>query len=544
MKLTRRTLLNGIIGTTLAGAAPMQALAQIAALQPVTPTWAGLANTYQYPDWFRDAKFGIWSHWGPQCVPEFGDWYARLMYIQGTASYKHHLKHYGHPSSTGFLNIINQWKAQNWDAVYLTRLYKKAGAKYIVSMANHVDNLDMFNSDHHGWNTLNVGPKRDIVGTWEKAVRAEGLRFGVSNHSGHAWHWNQAAYTYDVEGPMKGKRYDAYTLTQADGAGTWWEGLDPQELYTGRHMVMPDGIDNIKAMKKWHRENDDRWMEHGPDDGGKYVAKWLARQKDLVEKYRPDLVYLDNYGLPFGDAGLKAAAHYYTQAIGWSGTTGVAMTAKELNSDQRLGVMEDVERGFIDHIADKPWQTCTCIGSWHYDRRHYENKTYKSAQWVIQRLMDAVSKNGNLLLSVPMRADGSIDSEEEKVLTDITDWIGRNGDAVYGTRPWRMYGHGPTELKTGTKGERTSSAFTGHDVRYVQRNNSLFAAMLDWPNEPVRLAPLGKSAMPAAQIEKISLMDGTPVSFEQAEDALMINLPEQKGAVPVPVVQIQGRGIA
>jgi alpha-L-fucosidase len=511
--------------------------------RPVKPTWSGLADAYEYPEWFRDAKFGIWSHWGPQCVPEFGDWYGRLMYHQGLPSYEHHLKTYGHPSRTGFLEIINRWKAENWDPNHLTQLYKKAGAKYIVSMANHHDNLDTFDSAHHGWNTLNVGPKRDIVGTWEKAVRAEGLRFGVSNHSGHAWHWYQPAYGYDAEGPMKGKRYDAHSLTKADGAGTWWDGLDPQDLYTGRHMVIPDGFDDAKTMRKWHGKNNGKWVEHGPDDGGKYVSNWLARQKDLVEKYRPDLVYLDNYGLPFGDAGLKAAAHYYSQAIGWSGTTDVAMTSKNLTPDKQQGLMEDVERGFIDHIAQKPWQTCTCIGSWHYDRRHYENKTYKSAHRVVQLLMDVISKNGNLLLSVPMRGDGTIDSEEEKVLAGITNWIEQNGDAVYGTRPWRVYGHGPTKVTTGMKAERNTGTFTNEDIRYVQRGNTLFAAMLDWPTKPVRLATLGTYAMPNAQIEKISLMDGTPVSFTRREGALIFNLPEQKGEVPVPVVRIEGRGI-
>ena len=201
--------------------------------------WALLAERRRTPEWFRDAKLGIWAHWGPQCVPEFGDWYGRLMYVQGNPFYEHHVRTYGHPSRFGFMELINRWRAENWDPEGLLDLYQAAGARYFVALANHHDNFDTFASAHHPWNSVNVGPRRDIIGTWAQAARRRGLPFGVSNHSAHAWHWWQTAYGYDAEGPLAGVRYDAWGLRKADGAGKWWAGLDPQELYTGPNMAPP-----------------------------------------------------------------------------------------------------------------------------------------------------------------------------------------------------------------------------------------------------------------------------------------------------------------
>ena len=221
---------------------------------PFQPTWESLVQNYRVPEWFRDAKFGIWAHWSAQCVPEQGDWYARRMYQQGDSAYDYHVKTYGHPSKFGFMEIDNLWKAERWEPEKLMALYKRAGAKYFFALANHHDNFDAYDSKYHAWNSVNVGPKKDIVGTWAKVARANGLRFGVSNHSAHAWHWFQAAYGYDAEGPQAGVRYDAAQLTKADGKGKWWEGLDPQELYTGRNMVMPDGITDINSHERVARE--------------------------------------------------------------------------------------------------------------------------------------------------------------------------------------------------------------------------------------------------------------------------------------------------
>ena len=214
---------------------------------PFKATWESLVANYKVPDWFRDAKFGIWAHWTAQCVPEQGDWYARKMYIQGERDYEYHVKTYGHPSKFGFMEIDNLWKAEKWDPARLIALYKRAGAKYFFGLANHHDNLDMYDSAHHAWNSVRVGPKKDIIGTWAKVVREHGLRFGVTNHASWAARWLQPAYGYDGEGPLAGVRYDAYTLTKADGKGKWWEGLDPQDLYTGNSVKMPDGLEDRRG---------------------------------------------------------------------------------------------------------------------------------------------------------------------------------------------------------------------------------------------------------------------------------------------------------
>lgn len=530
---TRRHALGALGGI---GASALAGGAQAAEIQP---NWSSLTSAYKVPDWFRDAKFGIWAHWSAQCVPENGDWYGRQMYQQGNPFYEHHLKHYGHPADTGFMEIENRWKAENWDPEHLIALYKAAGAKYFMALANHHDNLDTFDSKYHVWNTLRVGPKRDIIGTWEKAVRKAGLRFGVSNHSAHAWHWWQTAYGYDAEGPRAGERYDAFKLTKADGVGKWWEGLDPQELYTGPAFVPPNGITSKAAMQDFHNTHSGRWMEFIPPQNPHHAAKWLLRQKDLVEKYRPDIVYLDDYGLPFGQLGLEAVAHYYNQATAWHGSPDVVITAKKLSDYQQRAVIDDVERGFSDRLREIPWQTCTCIGEWHYARWRYEAKSYVPAEQVIQRLCDVVSKNGNLLLSIPVRGDGTIDSEEEKIVAGITAWTKRNADtAIYGSRPWRVYGEGPTQVAGGHFGEGKVK-FAPGDVRYMVKDGALFAAFLVWPESPVTLTQIPRAAV----VERVTLVGGGKAKFARSDAGLTVTLPPpEKGAV-VPVVRIDGRGI-
>ena len=497
------------------------------------------------PDWFRDAKFGIWAHWGPQCQPEFGDWYARFMYLEarsewmhGETAYQHHLKHYGHPSRTGFLDVIGQWKAERWDPDYLLRRYVKAGARYFFAMGCHHDNFDLFASKHHEWNSVRVGPKRDIVGTWAPLVREAGLKFGVSNHSSHAWHWYQPAYGYDAEGPMRGRRYDAYWLRKQHGRGRFWAGLDPQELYTGPYYVPPDGITSAQAMTAWHDQRDGQWIEAAPPANRRFVDKWLLRQKQMVEDYRPDLLYFDDSGLPFGETGLEAVAHYYRKAAEWHGEPDVVLFAKKLGAVERRAIVEDVERGFVDEIRAEPWQTDTCIGNWHYDRRLYDNGGYKSAKQVVQRLADVVSKNGNLLLNIPVRGDGTIDDKEEAILDGIAAWMLRNGEAIYGTRPWRVFGEGPTKPPTGVMAEDQAKPFTAEDVRFTRKGETLYAIFLDWPQEAAAIGSIPRSA----EIERVDLLCGPQLEFGRDADALRVRLPPSGGAL-VPTLRIRGRGL-
>ncbi len=539
--ISRRSLMAS--AATIATLAPVTRALGKPAQGPVTADWASLAAHFKSPEWFRDAKLGLWSHWGPQCVPERGDWYGRKMYIQGDPYYEHHVRTYGHPSEFGFMEFNNMWQADKWQPEELVARYKAAGAKYIVSMANHHDNLDMFASSHHEWNTLRVGPKRDIVGTWEKAVRKAGLRFGVSNHSSHAWHWWQTAYGYDAEGPKAGVRYDAFRLTKADGAGKWWAGLDPQKLYTGPSMVVPDGINSIAAMNDWHGEHDRQWLETIPPNNPDFASNWLLRQMELAEKYRPDLIYMDNYGLPLEQYGLTAAAHYYNQSIAKTGRVDVVLTGKKLSAEQRLALTDDVERGFVDGIRAEPWQTCTCIGDWHYDRVLYERKGYKSAKQVMQRLMDIVSKNGNLLLSIPQRGDGSIDDEEEKILDGMARWMKINSEAVFASRPWHRFGEGPTKAVEGMQSEGKAAAFTAADIRFTTRKGKLYAAMLDWPEGASSIASLGKAALPHAKIGKVILLGHGALKFSQDAAGLHFNLPPAKSGAFVPVIRIEGAGL-
>lgn len=538
---TRRTVLQGGAAAMLAGAAadastrtlptPNGAGRALKVPPPArfTPDWPSLTSGYSTPDWFRDAKFGMWAHWSAQCVPAAGDWYARDMYLPGTRAYAHHLKHYGHPSEVGFMEMQNRWKAEAWDPARLLDLYKRAGARYFMALANHHDNCDTYASSHHAWNTTRIGPKKDIIGTWARLARERGLRFGVSNHAAHAWHWNQPAYGYDPEGPRVGQRYDADRLTVAHGRGKWWQGLDPQQLYTGRQMPMPDGIRTIAEANEWHEGTDRLWSEGVPADDG-FAKNWFLRCRDLIDQYRPDMIYFDNFDLPLEQYGLDITAYYYNQSMRWHrGSLEAVVTAKTTPPQRRMGIVDDVERGGKNYIERFPWQTDTCLGNWHYDADLYERGGYKSAATVMHTLCDVVSKNGNLMLSVPMRGDGTIDDKEERIVEDIADWMGRFGSAIYGTRPWRRYGEGPTKANAGLFSEGgPNSPYGARDIRYVTNGQDLHALILGWPDDGVvRLTLLG-SGDPTlrGQVQRVTLPGSTEaLRFRRTPNALEVTLP-------------------
>ena len=541
MTLDRRGMLAGLAAIGPATHALAQSPMGLAR-GPVKPTWESLVDHYRYPDWFRDAKLGLWSHWGPQSVPEQGDWYGRFLYMQGHPVYEHHLKTYGHPTKTGMLDILDRWTAARWDPDALIDRYKRAGAKYFVSLACHHDNLDCYDSRYHAWNALRVGPKRDIVSTWAGAARRAGLKFGVSNHAAHSWHWYQTAYGFDPVGPLKGQRYDAFTRRASDGRGTWWDGLDPQQLYTGAHAVLPAEIDTIAAMNAWHDAHDGQWVETGPPGHPGYAAKWLLRQADLMEKYRPDFCYFDDYGLPFGPIGLQAAADYYNRSIAWHGDIDVVLTAKMLKPNERFGLVQDVERGFTDHLWDEPWQTDTCIGDWFYNVARLNDKSYKTAEQVIQRLADVVSKNGNLLLSIPQPGDGSIDGEEERILDGMAAWMAINDAAIFGSRPWRIYGEGPTKMQPGMQNEGSAGQFTPRDIRFTTNKGVLYAIVLGKPEGSVSIAALGSGRLKGAAIERVTLLGGGSCRHRQDRAGLHVDLTDGRSPF-VPVLRIDGRGL-
>lgn len=539
--LGRRAVLGGVAALPFARAALAQS-PMGTAKGPVQPNWPSLVQHYRYPDWFRDAKLGLWSHWGPQSVPEQGDWYGRFLYMQGHPMSDHHRKAYGHPSEVGMMEVLNRWTAERWDPDALMQRFVKAGAKYFVALANHHDNLDCYDSRFHEWNALRVGPKKDVVGIWEQVARRAGLKFGVSNHAAHSWHWYQTAYGYDPVGDRRGVRYDAHRLRKADGAGKWWEGLDPQRLYNGAHMVAPDGIDSVAAMNAWHEANDGQWVEHGPPADPAYVTRWLLRQVDLVSRYKPDFCYFDDYGLPFGPVGLEAAADFYNRSIAWHGEIQAVLTAKQLQPHMRFGLVQDVERGFSDRLWDEPWQTDTCVGDWFYNAARLRDRSYKTAEEVIQRLADVVSKNGNLLLSIPQRGDGTIDVEEEKILDGMARWMAVNDQAIFGSRPWRIYGEGPTVLTPGMQNEGGASAFTADDVRFTVNKGALYALFLGWPKQRATVRALGRDRW-RGEIERVTLLGGGSVPHRRTREGLHLNLPPASAGGFVPVLRIDARGL-
>ncbi|MCA5004644.1 alpha-L-fucosidase [Sphingobacterium bovistauri] len=508
---------------------------------PFKPTWTSLEN-YKVPNWFRDAKFGIWAHWGPQCQPERGDWYARGMYQEGSDQYKYHVEKYGHPSKFGFKDVINIWKAEKWDPEALMDLYKRTGAQYFMTLANHHDNLDLYKSSHNNWNSLNFGPKKDIVGGWEKAARKRGFRFGVSVHAAHAWTWYETAQRADKNGPMQGVPYDG-KLTKEEGKGTWWEGYDPQELYAQNHELSRDSLKDHKIHEQWHWD-----VNTGvsvPTEA--YCTNFKDRTIELIDNYNPDVVYFDDTALPLwpiSNVGLEIASHLYNKSIKDNkGKLEAVINGKILNEQQRKCMVWDIERGQSDKIEPEPWQTCTCIGAWHYDRRVYDRGRYKSAKTVIHMLVDVVSKNGNLLLSVPLRGDGSLDDKAQQVVEGIADWMQVNSEGIIGTRPWHSFGEGPAQkeapaLHAQGFNEGKGKPFTSEDIRFTQKGKVTYAFVMGVPSDKfIRIQSFGKNKNNSFEVKKARLLGyNKGLKFQQTNEGLTIALPDD--FTPNPIAQV------
>ncbi|MGE5944365.1 MAG: alpha-L-fucosidase, partial [Flavobacteriales bacterium] len=492
-----------------------------------SPTWESLQQ-YEVPEWYSNAKFGIWAHWGPQCQPEQGDWYGRFMYDEGSEQNKWHVENYGHPSKVGFKDVINDWKAENWDPEKLVALYKKVGAQYFFAMANHHDNLDLWDSKYQDWNSVRVGPKKDIVTGWAEAAKKHNLPFGISVHATHAWTWFETSQRSDKKGEFAGIPYDG-KLTKEDGKGTWWEGLDPQKLYAQNHPFSEGSEDDIKALwGQWHWENG----ASVPDQ--EFCDRFYNRTMELINKYNPDLLYFDDTALPLypiSDAGLKIAAHYYNHNMATNnGKLKAVLFGKVLTEEQKQCMVWDVERGAPDKAQPDSWQTCTCIGDWHYNRGLYDRNGYKSAKTVIHMLIDIVSKNGNLLLNIPVRGDGSIDDKEVAILEGIGAWMDVNKESIFDTRPWKIYGEGPA---TDSINPLNSAGFnegkvtlSEKDIRFNQKGNILYATVLGVPAQDIIIKSLGKDGH-AAKIKKIEILGSKEkLKWQQKEGSLVISKPE------------------
>ena len=501
--------------------------------EPIAPgVWEPTVESlsaWTCPEWFRDAKFGIWAHWGPQCQPEDGDWYARHMYVEGSGQYNYNIDVRDHPSRFGFKDWIHEWKAENWDPDALVKLYAEAGARYFFTLANHHDNFDLYNSKYQPWNSVAIGPQKDIVGGWAAAARKYGLRLGVSVHASHSWTWYETSRGADTKGPLSGIPYDGW-LTREDGEGTWWEGLDPQDLYEQRHPLSPDN-------GNW------TWEEGKvtpPDQA--FCDKIYNRTVQLINDYDPDVVYFDDTYLPLwpvSDAGLKILAHGYNRsAAANGGEPQIVFTGKVLTDWQKQTLLWDVERGAPDAIQELPWQTCTCIGQWHYDKHIYYRDRYKSAATVVAMLVDVVSKNGNLLLNIPLRGDGTPNPTELRIVGEIGHWMNINSESIYDTRPWVIYGEGPTaEAANPINAQGFNEGrlqYTAADIRFNKKGDKvLYVTLLGVPEEDVVVKALGsRTEQNTRKIKSVTLLGSDEkVAWTQTKESLTIGKP---ASIPSP----------
>lgn len=506
------------------------------------PTWESLKE-YEVPEWFRNAKFGIWAHWGPQCVEGSGDWMARSLYMEGTREYKYHVENYGHPSEFGFKDILPLFKAEKWNPDALVAFYKKIGAQYFFALGNHHDNYDLWDSKYQKWNSKNIGPKKDILAGWAEAAKKHGLPFGISFHADHAWSWYEPSQRYDRKGDKMGIPYDG-TLTKEDGKGKWWEGYDPQELYAQNHPMSQGSWADGMIHRQW------AWGNGVCIPTEDYVTNFYERTVDAINRYNPEIIYFDVTGVPFypiSDCGLKIATHFYNHnmAMNKGKLTGV-MTGKILNDVQRDALVWDVEKGAPNQIIEEPWQTCTCIGGWHYNTSIYENNGYKSAADVVKLLVDIVSKNGNMLLSVPLRADGTFDEKEEVILNEFGDWMAVNKESIIDTRPWKIFGEGPiadSDIKINAQGfnEGAYTKATANEIRFNQTKKHLYATALSWPaDKQVVIRSLAKgSAHFPGKIRRVELLGYGKVPFKRTADGLIIQLPNEQVNKIAPVFKIK-----
>jgi alpha-L-fucosidase len=515
MKLKNTIQILSVATSALTASLPAASLPM--APGPFQPTQESLKQ-FQCPDWFRDAKFGIWAHWGPQSVPMAGDWYARNMYIEANTrgQYQHHLTHYGHPSTNGWKDIIPLWKAEKFDADRLMRLYQQAGARYFVSMGVHHDNFDLWNSQYHRWNAVQMGPHRDIVGEWRKAAKKQGLPFGVSEHLGASFWWWQVNKGADTNGPLVGVPYD--------GANPQW-----QDLY---HWPAGPGDTN-----RWYC-SDERWHQ-----------LWFQRIKDLVDNYQPDLLYTDG-GVPFGEVGRTLIAHLYNADIQRNGALHAVYTCKAgMNKGEFVtgSYVQDMERGVLPGINPLPWQTDTSIGDWFYNanwKTKDTGKMYRSADWVVRTLVDIVSKNGNLLLNVIQRPDGSLDPEVEQLLKGVGSWLKVNGEAIYGTRPWLTFGEGAAV--TGGGHFKEDFGFSARDIRFTTNGKTLYAIALGWPEGgKLTTKSLGKPAVGSGnEISRVELVGKRgKLAFTQSSQGLEVTLPEKRLSEIACTLRITGANL-
>ncbi len=519
-----------------------------------TPDWTSLAS-YEVPEWFRDAKFGIWAHWGAQCVEGSGDWMARELYMEGSGKANFHREHYGHPSEFGYKDVLPLFKAENWDPEKLVKFYKEeVGAQYFFALGNHHDNYDLWDSKYQEWNSQNVGPHKDILEGWRKAAEKAGLPFGISFHAEHAWTWFEPSRRFDLKGKMIGVKYDGWLTREdgfklnADGSEKWWKGLDPQNLYAQNHDFSDKTWDNGSIHGQW------AWGNGASVPSQEFATNFYNRTLDAINRYRPDVIYFDATVLPLypvSDAGMKIAAHMYNKTNNpdlqrkGEKTTAVLL-GKVLDDQQRKAIVWDVERGAPNQIMPDPWQCCNCLGDWHYNTATYQNGWYKSAAVVAKLLVDIVSKNGNMLLSVPLRADGTPDEKEIAILKEFGAWMKVNNESIVKTRPWKIFGEGPiagSAININAQGfnDGNYTKAGSDEIRFTQTDKYLYVSALAWPEDhKVTVKALADgSEYFSEKISRVELLGYGKVAFERTKEALVVTLPEENLNNIMPVLKIK-----
>jgi len=457
---------------------------------PYRPDWESLRQ-YETPDWYKDAKFGIFIHWGVYSVPAFGsEWYPRMMYQEGSDEYKHHLATYGPPSTFGYKDFIPRFKAEHFDPVQWAELFKASGARYVVPVFEHHDGFAMYDSGLSDWTAVKMGPHRDMYGELAKALRERGLRLGASSH--------RMEHDFFLEG---GRKIDS-------------DVNDPRYLaFYGPAHTWLDG----------HKTLLQDWTYLSKE----YADDWLARNAEIVQKYEPDIMYFDWWiGQPNARRHVAKFASFYYNHAASQGKVPV-INYKDSALEERSAVL-DIERGQLSGIRPLYWQTDTSISnkSWGY----IENDNFKSAQTVIHQLVDIVSKNGNLLVNVGPRSDGTIPEQVQAILRDIGSWLKVNGEAIYGTRAWTKFGEGPTAIVEGAFHDTDTKSFTSQDFRFTTKGNSLYAIELAWPESgEAVIHSLNEAALSGQNIVAISLLgQRSPLTYQLKSDGLHIQLPPQK----------------
>jgi len=480
------------------------------AVGPYPADWKGLSRIYTVPDWWREAKFGAWAHWDPQSMPEQGDWYARGMYIQGNRQYEYNLKNFGHPSEYGYKDICHNWVIDRWNPAELMDLFVDMGARYFMAMGVHHDNFDCWNSAYQPWNSVNIGPRQDIVGTWEKVARQHGLRFGIGFHNSPPRTWGQfmpVRYTSDKTGPMKGVPYDALQ-TIWDGKGKWWEGLDPVDLYGPVH----DKKDPLNSP---------------------FANQFMWRVDDAITKYHPDVIYFDEAaGDTLVDLGVKMGlgflapplvANYYNKSLKWNiGKMDVVINLKcvggHYNSFKNTPeLIPIVERALVksseaiieSEIMAYPFQTETSIADWHYQT----GQKYMDAKKAIGLLMQNVSRNGTMLLNITQHGRGDLDPQVIRICKDIGAWLKINGEAIYGSRPFEVYGE--------------------NSVCYTRNNGNVYATLLDWSGGPITFKALRVGGATLGKVSKVEMLGSdVPLTFVQNDQGLTVTLSDSVQPMP------------